>query len=155
MYRFVGITAIAFGLVACETGGSSAERWYSEAQFESGRTLFAQHCASCHGESAQGLFADWQRVQPDGSLPPPPLNGSAHAWHHPLPLLLEIVQKGGVLYGGKMPGFANKLSEAEQYAVIAWFQSLWSDETYRLWQQGNISAGSSSISAATQENLHG
>ncbi|MDQ6987833.1 MAG: cytochrome c [Mariprofundaceae bacterium] len=155
MHRASGIAAILFGLTACDMGGSNAERWYSESQVESGRILFAKNCAACHGESAQGLFADWKRAYPDGSLPPPPLNGSAHAWHHPLPLLLEIVEQGGGRYNGKMPGFAGKLSEAEQYAVIAWFQSLWSDEIYRLWQKGNSSAEAMLYSPLVQENPDG
>lgn len=122
-------------LIACTPSEQPVARWYSGEQAQAGAGLFATHCASCHGAQAQGLVKDWKRTGPDGFLPPPPLNGSAHAWHHPLPLLLEIVQQGGARYNGKMQGFANTLSEPEQYAVIAWFQSLWSDDIYRAWQQ--------------------
>lgn len=124
-------------LVACDAENGSTKRWYSQEQVTKGAVVYAANCAACHGDHAQGLVADWQRRQPDGSLPSPPLNGTAHAWHHSLPLLIEIIQKGGVLYDGKMPGFEGQLSEEEQLAAIAWFQNLWSDEIYRLWQQGN------------------
>jgi mono/diheme cytochrome c family protein len=128
---------IGTGLLACDMKSGKVERWYSQEQVARGAAVFAAFCAACHGDRAQGLVTGWQRRQPDGSLPPPPLNGSAHAWHHALPLLIEIVQKGGVLYNGKMPGFKDRLSEEQQLASIAWFQSLWSDEIYRLWEQGN------------------
>lgn len=114
-------------------------RWYSQAQLESGAGIFQQHCASCHGREAEGLVADWRARQADGSLPPPPLNGSAHAWHHPLPVLLQVINDGGAPYGGKMPAFAEQLSATEKRAVIAYFQDFWDDETYQQWlQMGGI-----------------
>jgi len=125
------------GLASCDKDSHSANRWYTQQQVDSGAKVFANQCASCHGKQAEGNGENWKVRLKDGSYLPPPLNGSAHAWHHSLPLLLQIVQQGGALFDGKMPGFSSTLSEAEQYAVIAWFQSLWSDETYRLWQAAN------------------
>ncbi|HKI62322.1 MAG TPA: cytochrome c [Mariprofundaceae bacterium] len=136
MLLLIGVVMV--GLSACSADSSSSgKRWYSSAQVELGRAVFENNCAQCHGQQAQGLVKDWKRRLPDGSLPPPPLNGTAHAWHHSLPLLLEIVQQGGALYDGKMPGFEDRLSEAEQSAAIAWFQSFWSDEIYEFWQDTN------------------
>jgi len=129
------------GIVACNKGSSSQDRWYSEEEVAIGSKIFASNCVSCHGKRAEGITENWKVRFEDGSLPPPPLNGSAHAWHHPLPLLLQIVQQGGALYDGTMPGFGNSLSEEEQYAVIAWFQSLWDDETYGLWDGGKKPVG--------------
>ncbi|MDQ6965838.1 MAG: cytochrome c, partial [Mariprofundaceae bacterium] len=71
----------------------------------------------------------------------PPLNGTGHAWHHSMPLLLQIMQEGGAFYDGNMPGFKEQLSEAEQLAVIAWFQSYWSDDIYRQWALDRKSSG--------------
>lgn len=110
-------------------------RWYSAAQVQSGAVIFQQHCASCHGREAEGLVADWRQRQADGSLPPPPLNGSAHAWHHPLSVLLQVINSGGAPYDGNMPAFAERLSSAEKRAAIAYFQDFWDDETYQQWQQ--------------------
>lgn len=132
---FHWIVSLVLIVVAGCHQSESAVRWYSSDQVVRGKVLFARHCASCHGAQAQGLAADWKQRLPDGSLPPPPLNGSAHAWHHPLPLLLQIIQQGGALYDGNMPAFADMLSENEQKDVVAWFQSLWSDETYLAWNE--------------------
>ena len=121
---------IAYILIA----DKQSERWYSITQTEQGQVLFGQHCASCHGLKAQGLVADWKHRDASGFLPPPPLDGSAHAWHHGMPKLLEIIQQGGSLYDGTMPAFADVLNAQEQLAVVAYFQSHWNDQTFRLWQ---------------------
>lgn len=110
-------------------------RWYDAGQQELGATVFAQYCAQCHGDAAQGLVADWRQKLDDGSFPPPPLNGSAHAWHHPLSVLLQVIDQGGAEFGGKMPAFADILSAEQKLAAIAYFQSFWNDETYQQWQQ--------------------
>lgn len=142
MVRRIVLTAVALALLACEpetrdAGAPVAQtgRWYSQAQVERGAQVFAQNCAVCHGERAEGLSDDWRQRLDDGSFPPPPLNGSAHAWHHPLPVLLQVINQGGAEFGGKMPGFAELLSEPEKLAAIAYFQSFWSEEIYAQWQQ--------------------
>ncbi len=112
-------------------------RWYSAEQVEQGRGLFQQHCAACHGNQAQGKTANWKQRLPDGSFPPPPLNGTAHAWHHPMNILRSTVYRGGIPLGGKMPGFGDKLQPEEIDAVIAYFQSFWNDRIYQAWLQRN------------------
>lgn len=131
------------GFAAYWAGGlASAEqqRWYSPADAAEGKSIFLEHCAGCHGERAQGLTSDWKKRQADGSFPPPPLDGTAHAWHHPLALLVKTINDGGAVYGGKMPAFGNQLSDADKRAVIAYFQSFWSDEIYNHWIQINARA---------------
>jgi mono/diheme cytochrome c family protein len=108
-------------------------RWYSTDQVATGAAIFAANCATCHGELAQGLAADWQARLPDGSYPPPPLNGSAHAWHHPLAQLLQVIETGGIPYGGNMPPFAGQLDRDAMLAAVAFFQSQWSEEIYQNW----------------------
>lgn len=120
---------------AADTGNPVPGRWYSAAQRELGATVFAENCAECHGDGAQGTTEDWRERLADGSLPPPPLNGSAHAWHHPLPVLLQVINNGGAPFGGNMPAFQSVLSEEEKLGAIAYFQSFWSDEIYEQWQQ--------------------
>lgn len=110
-------------------------RWYTAAQVETGARVFQQHCAQCHGEQAQGLSSDWRKTLADGSFPPPPLNGTAHAWHHPRSVLLQVVNQGGAEFGGKMPAFADVLEEEQKLAAIAFFQNYWTDETYAQWLQ--------------------
>jgi mono/diheme cytochrome c family protein len=107
-------------------------RWYTASQVETGRELFRSQCAGCHGLEAQGT-ADWRRRDADGNLPPPPLNGSAHAWHHSREQLVEYILEGGVPLGGTMPGFAALLQGRQALAVVAFFQSTWDDEIYARW----------------------
>lgn len=110
-------------------------RWYQLAQVELGAEVFARNCASCHGSEAEGLVANWKQKLANGTFPPPPLNGTAHAWHHPLSILLSVINQGGEALGGAMPGFDGALTEQEKLAAIAYFQDFWSSDTYGKWLQ--------------------
>lgn len=108
-------------------------RWYSVEQVERGRVLFAQYCAVCHGDAAQGT-SDWKKTDADGNYPPPPLNGTAHAWHHPTEVLTRTIANGGVPLGGVMPAFGDVLDNQAALDTIAFFQDFWPDEVYERWQ---------------------
>ena len=97
-----------------------------------GAEIYRQNCATCHGERAQGAFG-WERPGADGKYPPPPLDGSAHAWHHPYAQLKQTIREGTLRLGGSMPAWKGKLSEADTEAVIAWFQSTWPEPIYAAW----------------------
>ena len=43
------------------------------------------------------------------------------------------MRNGGAPVGGWMPAFGATLSDEEIDAVLAYVQSLWSDEIYRAW----------------------
>ncbi len=107
-------------------------RWYTIAQKERGLKVFAKNCASCHGAQAQETV-DWKTPTASGHYPPPPLNGTAHAWHHPLSVLKMVIREGGKPMGGVMPAWGEVLSEEEITAAIAAFQSYWTDEVYQRW----------------------
>jgi len=107
-------------------------RWYSAEQLERGKQVFAENCAACHGPDAAST-PDWKKTDANGKYPPPPLNGSAHAWHHDLDLLRRTVREGGVKIGGQMPPFGDRLSSEDIDAAISYFQSKWPDEIYRKW----------------------
>lgn len=111
---------------------STADRWYTQAQVDQGKALFAIHCAECHGKSGESIPL-WNRPGPDGNYPPPPLNGTGHTWHHELSLLRRIIHEGGMKTGGRMPAFSEILFSEEIDSLIAGFQSLWSDDIYRKW----------------------
>ncbi|MEJ2060740.1 MAG: cytochrome c [Gammaproteobacteria bacterium] len=117
------------------SSGSAQEavvRWYDAKQVSRGRQIYVQNCAVCHGSEAQGA-PDWRQQGPDGRFPPPPLNGTAHSWHHPLVQLRHVIANGGVA----MPAWKDRLGDREIVAVIAYFQSLWPDEVYAAWNQMN------------------
>ncbi|SEP11727.1 c-type cytochrome [Aquisalimonas asiatica] len=104
------------------------DRWYTEEQVQVGEAVFEAECAVCHGEQAQGA-ENWQQRDDDGYFPPPPLNGTAHAWHHPKDELRTFIRDGF----NRMPGFGDRLDDNEIDAAIAWFQSHWSDDVYEAW----------------------
>ena len=101
-----------------------------------GEILYSQYCASCHGANLEGV-PDWKRVQEDGSFLPPPHDSSGHTWHHPDPVLIEIITQGGdtELYNTKMPGFGEQLTETEIKAILDYIKSYWGPEEreYQWW----------------------
>lgn len=106
----------------------------SEAQVMRGRQLYLKNCTVCHGINAEGA-PDWQKRTADGSYPPPPLNGTGHAWHHPTRALVDVIRNGTIRLGGKMPPWKDKLSDEQIHDIIIWFQSQWPDELYAAWQR--------------------
>jgi mono/diheme cytochrome c family protein len=115
------------------------QRWYTEQQLVQGSEIYQTHCASCHKSDASGT-SNWRQKDANDNYPAPPLNGSAHTWHHHLKGLKNTVRFGGVQLGGTMPGFKNKLNNQQIEAVLAWVQSHWSDEIYSAWQTRNTQA---------------
>ena len=125
-----------FLLASCsDESGINPDRWYTQEMVQQGKTIYQQNCAQCHGESAQGAL-DWRTPDSGGRYLPPPLNGSGHAWHHPLPQLRDVIKNGrGPDTPSDMPAWKAKLSDSEIDSVIAWFQSHWPDEIYQAWNR--------------------
>ncbi len=131
------VTLTACGESNKSQSSNDTGRWYNSSQVAQGKSVFKANCASCHGDKAQGLVTNWKQPLPNGKYPAPPLNGSAHAWHHPKAQLLRSINNGGIPLGGTMPPFAKKLSDDEKLAAIAYFQSFWPDRIYQSWSQRN------------------
>ena len=141
IYKHVMILSFSAVLAACDqkpdpvvmqSPAQSVSRNFDFAQLSRGEQLFRQNCAMCHGDEAQGA-KNWQQAGPDGKYPPPPLNGTAHTWHHSKKVLVDVIQNGTQRLGGNMPAWKDKLSEEEIDAIINWFQSKWSDQVYTVW----------------------
>lgn len=134
--RFLVLGLLLVIISACSKPGiplnvnEETQRWYSKEQVKEGTQLFKDNCATCHGAKAQGKF-NWQKPDAEGNYPAPPLNGKAHAWHHPYPLLMKVISEGGQT----MPAWEGELTEEEMTATIAYFQSYWPDKTYEIWKQ--------------------
>ena len=111
---------------------------YDPAVVSRGEELFAANCATCHGAGGEGQ-ANWHIEKDDGTLPPPPLNGDGHTWHHGDGLLYRIVRNGGQefedprfsSFKSAMPAFGERLSHDEIVAVLTYVKSLWGDKTSR------------------------
>jgi mono/diheme cytochrome c family protein/protein-disulfide isomerase len=145
MMRFVLLAGL---LLAAPV--QAQDRWYDQADIDKGATLYKQNCASCHGQNGEGT-ADWKKTDANGNYPPPPLNGSAHSWHHSIELLRSTIAQGGARLGGLMPGFKSTLNDEEIDAVIAFFQSKWPDEVYANWA-GRNQASSIPAIATVEDN---
>ena len=137
----VALLLAVLSLAACGEGGgrpatgpatAMPSRVTDAGQLARGARIYKANCAVCHGTQAQGA-TNWQKPGPDGKYPPPPLDGSAHAWHHPMAVLKDVIANGTQRIGGNMPPWRDKLSEADIEAVIAYFQSLWPAEIYQAW----------------------
>ena len=76
-----------------------------------GESVYEKNCIGCHGPNGQGLAEDWKVKDANGNYPPPPLNGTAHTWHHSPEQLLYTINKGGTEMGGQMPAFEKRLSK--------------------------------------------
>ncbi len=97
-----------------------------------GPEIFATTCAVCHGANGEGQ-PNWRIAKEDGTLPPPPLNGDGHTWHHADGLLYRIVSRGGAIPGYKsgMPAFGDQLSRQEIINVLTHVKSLWGDKAFQ------------------------
>lgn len=131
-------TLAALILTACDGSTPAADtvpgRWYTEQQVADGEPLYQAHCAVCHGSDGSAT-PDWRTTDANGNYPPPPLNGTAHTWHHPLDVLTETIAVGGSQYGGLMPGFGQAIEAEGRLAVIAYIQAWWPDEIYARWAE--------------------
>jgi mono/diheme cytochrome c family protein len=129
------IVPLAFvALAACNKPGTPGEDPRADprdaAKVALGAKVYAQHCASCHGANLEGQH-EWRRRLPNGRMPAPPHDESGHTWHHPDDVLFDITQRGMVPpyapagYESDMPAFADRLSDDEIWAVLAYIKSHW------------------------------
>ncbi|MBF0382903.1 MAG: cytochrome c [Magnetococcales bacterium] len=127
MYRKFLVYALLILLPLPTTGWSGDE-------IVDGKVVYDRECQVCHGTNGMGSDFDWKTPLDGPGLryPPPPLDYSAHAWHHPDSVLKGLILNGGK--DGRMPPFKGKLTEAQMDAVIQFLHSLWKPEQLK-WQQ--------------------
>lgn len=104
------------------------------AEIALGQTVYAQHCAACHGVNLEGQ-PDWKTQNEDGSFKAPPHSADGHTWHHADGQLLEAIQLGGARFEGlniggssPMPAYADILSDEEMTAVLTYIKSTWPED---------------------------
>jgi mono/diheme cytochrome c family protein len=147
------LLAVVLGLAACDkpaekppdaTASASPvtapraavpDTWLKPEQISRGRLVYGQHCLKCHGAEGKGQPGDWRVRKPNGLYPPPPLDDTAHAWHHPTVVLRKAILKGSPPDMGDMPPWQGRLTDDEIDDVIVYIKSLWSPEIYRQWME--------------------
>ncbi|NRC56546.1 cytochrome c [Mesorhizobium sediminum] len=106
---------------------------------QTGREVYAAHCASCHGTNLEGQ-PNGQVRSADGLLPAPPHDEDGHTWHHDRELLVAITKYGVAEaadledYRSAMPAFDDVLDDGEIEAVIDWMASTWPNEIRTRWE---------------------
>jgi mono/diheme cytochrome c family protein len=109
-------------------------RPHDAARVASGRELYRQHCAECHGAELEGETPDWRSRDEDGFLPGPPHDETGHTWHHPDQVLFDITKYGLAEaanlpdYKTRMPAFADLLEDGEIIAIFSFIKSRWPDD---------------------------
>ncbi len=110
-----------------------------------GKSVYAQQCASCHGDKLQGQ-PNWKTRLPNGLLPAPPHDETGHTWHHPDGTLFEITKDGLVPphapegYQSAMPAFGEVLTDEESAAVLAYIKSTWPPKALQRQQRVTVQA---------------
>ena len=110
-----------------------------------GETLYAVHCAVCHGANLEGQL-DWQTPDENGILPAPPHDETGHTWHHDNALLFEYTKLGGAEalaargvsgFQSGMPAFGEVLTDDEIWSVLAYIRSTWPERIQQVQQMRN------------------
>jgi len=110
-----------------------------------GKTLYAEHCASCHGVDLEGQ-PNWQSPGVDGVLPAPPHDDTGHTWHHDNALLFTYTQLGGqeavaqrgvTGFKSGMPAFGETLEDKAIWDILAYIRSTWPKRVQDIQKQRN------------------
>ena len=105
-----------------------------------GKIVYAENCASCHGENLEGQY-NWKEQNPDGTFKAPPHDEDGHTWHHNDQYLLDRIRYGtqdlepSMQAQSNMPAYVETLSDEEIDAVLGYIKSTWSPRIQELQAQ--------------------
>lgn len=97
----------------------------SETLAAEGKIIYDQHCAGCHGQDAVGENPDNIYEQDaQGNFVAPPLNGTAHSWHHTDEDLVDSILNGSER-NPRMRAFEDTLTRDDAVAAVEYIKSFW------------------------------
>ncbi len=111
----VGLVVALFSWPGASSGGLTAS-----AKPEHGKALYQKYCVSCHGPNGQGEF-NWMNRDRGA----PPLDSSAHAWHHEDAQLVSFILDKPAP-DSRMPPWRGILSRDDAIDIVAYIKTLWS-----------------------------
>lgn len=111
-----------------------------------GEAVYGRDCARCHGGDLSGEFgwlkkeneadfseAEIERMMQSLDNVAPAHDSSGTTWRHDDATLFSIIKDGPKVVLAKqesrMPGFENRLDDAEIWAVVAFLKSHWQDDS--------------------------
>ena len=105
-----------------------------------GKIVYAENCASCHGENLEGQ-ENWKEQNEDGTFKAPPHDEDGHTWHHNDEYLLDRIRYGvqeldpSMQAQSNMPAYSETLSDEEIDAVLGYIKSTWPTSIQELQSQ--------------------
>lgn len=136
MFKYLHLTFV----LCTVTTSALADHALDNRDLAKGQTLYAEHCASCHGANLEGQ-PNWRRPDENGILPAPPHDEKGHTWHHDNQLLFDYTKQGGAKalaargvtgFTSGMPGFDETLTDEEIWDILAYIRSTWPHRIQKL-----------------------
>lgn len=116
----VAVVAMALAVLIVGQIKPSSGSLTASAQPAHGKELYNKYCVACHGAAGRGV-PGWQ-YQARGA---PPLDSSAHAWHHEDDQLLAMILDKPAP-DSVMPAWRGVLTREDALDILAYIKSLWS-----------------------------
>jgi mono/diheme cytochrome c family protein len=118
-----------FALIALVNVTKKAPVDQATDQISVGKRAYVQQCAICHGVNLNGQ-PNWQTPLPSGGRLAPPHDLTGPTWRSSDKQFFEITKYGGQRfsppdYKNFMPGYENRLSDEEIWAILAYIKSTW------------------------------
>ena len=89
-----------------------------------GKKLYETNCQECHGVRAVGERPDDMYAKDEFGYVAPPLDDSAHGWHHTDRDLVERIMTGSPR-NERMVAFKETLTREQAAKIVAYIKSLW------------------------------